>query len=390
VRQNLVRVFGGVAVAVLLAGGAAACKADSDSDSGSGGSTKACGLKLGFFGALSGDNAGLVTPMKNGAQLAIDQYNTKNADCKVELATFDSQGAADKAAGLATSAAQDTKIVGMIGPAFSGESENANPIFEQATLPAISPSATRPSLSTKGWKIFHRGVGNDLSQGPAAARYIKDVMKATKVFVVDDQSAYGAGLADEAKKGLGSLVVGNDKVSEKQTDFAAIVTKIKSSQATVLFYGGYTAEASLFLKQLRAQSWTGIMVGGDGINDTNMLSVTGQKDVEGTIATCPCAPATAAKGNFVADYKQKFSVEPAVYADVAYDLANVFLEGLAAGKGTRADLQAWLGSYNKAGGATGVTYKWEANGELDPAQVIVWAYEAKAGAWAPKQEIPKG
>jgi branched-chain amino acid transport system substrate-binding protein len=383
-------VFGGVAVAVLLAGGTAACKADSDSDSGSGGSTKACGLKLGFFGALSGDNAGLVTPMKNGAQLAIDQYNTKNADCKVELATFDSQGAADKAAGLATSAAQDTKIVGMIGPAFSGESENANPIFEQAQLPSITPSATRPSLSTKGWKIFHRGVGNDLSQGPAAASYIKNVMKAQKVFVVDDQSAYGAGLADEAKKGLGSLVVGTDKVSEKQTDFAAIVTKIKSSQSTVLFYGGYTAEASLFLKQLRAQSWTGTMVGGDGINDTNMLSVTGQKDVEGTIATCPCAPATSAKGNFVADYKQKFSVDPAVYADVAYDLANVFLEGLAAGKGTRADLQAWLGSYNKAGGATGVTYKWESNGELDPAQVIVWAYEAKAGAWAPKQEIPKG
>jgi len=390
VRQNLVRVFGGVAVAVLLAGGAAACKADSDSDSGSGGSTKACGLKIGFFGALSGDNAGLVTPMKNGAQLALDQYNQKNADCKVELATFDSQGAADKAAGLATSAAQDTKIVAMIGPAFSGESENANPIFEQAQLPSITPSATRPSLSTKGWKIFHRGVGNDLSQGPAAARYIKDVMKAQKVFVVDDQSAYGAGLADEAKKGLGSLVVGTDKVSEKQTDFAAIVTKIKSSQSTVLFYGGYTAEASLFLKQLRAQGWTGTMVGGDGINDTNMLSVTGQKDVEGTIATCPCAPASAAKGNFVTDYKAKFSVDPAVYADVAYDLANVFLEGLAAGKGTRADLQAWLGSYNKAGGATGVVYKWEANGELDPAQVIVWAYEAKAGAWAPKQEIPKG
>lgn len=388
-RQNFVRVFGGVAIAVLLFSGTAACKADSDSDSGSGGSTKACGLKLGFFGALSGDNAGLVTPMKNGAQLAIDQYNEKNADCKVELATFDSQGAADKAAGLATSAAQDTKIVGMIGPAFSGESENANPIFEQAGLPSITPSATRPSLSTKGWKIFHRGVGNDLSQGPAAARYIKDVMKQTKVFVVDDQSAYGAGLVDEAKKVLGSLVVGTDKAAEKQTDFSGTVTKIKSSGATVLFYGGYTAEASLFLKQLRAGGWTGVMVGGDGINDTNMLSVTGQQDVEGTIATCPCAPATAAKGNFVADYKAKFSVDPAVYADVAFDLANVFLEGIADGKGTRADLQAWLGSYSKTGSATGVTYKWEASGELDPAQVLVWAYEAKGGAWVPKQEIPK-
>jgi len=380
----------GAAIAALVMGGTAACKKDSDTGNKGGGTSAACGLKIGFFGALSGDNAGLVTPMKNGAQLAVDQYNTKNANCKVDLVPFDSQGAADKAAGLATSAVNDSKIVAMIGPAFSGESENADPIFDQAGMPAITPSATRPSLSTKGWKIFHRGVGNDLSQGPAAASYIKNVIKAQKVFVVDDQSAYGAGLADEAKKGLGSLVVGTDKATEKQTDFSGTITKIKTSAATVLFYGGYTAEASLFLKQLRAAGWTGVMVGGDGINDTNMIQVTGQKDVEGTIATCPCAPATAAKGTFFSDYKAKFSVEPAVYADVSYDLANVFLEAFTAGKATRADVQAFLTAYNKKGAASGVGYKWEANGELDPSQVLVWAFEAKGGQWAPKIEIPKG
>ncbi|GIJ47701.1 branched chain amino acid ABC transporter substrate-binding protein [Virgisporangium aliadipatigenens] len=385
VRQSLVRVFGGVAAAVLIAGSAAACKADSED-----GGSAACGLKIGVFGALSGDNAGLFVPAKNGVDLAISQYNEKNKDCTVELTTFDSQGSPDKAGGLATSASQDTKIVAMIGPGFSGESEVANAIFDQAKLPAITPSATRPSLSTKGWKIFHRGVGNDLSQGPAAARYIKNVMKAEKVYVINDQTAYGAGLTDEAKKVFGAgMIAGEDKTSEKQTDFAGTVTKVKTSGAQVIFYGGYTAEASLFLKQLRAQGWTGTLVGGDGINDTNMLSVTGQKDVEGTIATCPCAPATNAKGTFVADYKKKFSVDPAVYADVAYDLANIFLEGIKDGKSTREDLNTFLGSYNKAGSASGVTYKWEASGELDPAQVVVWAYEAKGGAWVPKQEIPK-
>lgn len=387
-RQRLVRVFGGVAIAALIVGGAAGCKADS----GGGGDTNkaACGLKIGVFGALSGDNAGLFIPARNGAQLALDQYNAKHSDCKAELAPFDSQGAADKAAGLATSAVNDAKIVGIIGPGFSGESENANPIFDSAGLPAITPSATRPSLSTKNWKIFHRGVGNDLSQGPAAARYIKDVMKAEKVFLIDDQSAYGAGLADEAKKVLGSLIVGTDKTSDGQTIFSGSVTKIKSSGANVLFYGGYTREAAPFLKQLRAAGWTGTMVGGDGINDTNMLSVAGQKDVEGTIATCPCAPATSAKGSFVADYKTKFSVEPAVYADVAYDLANIFLEAITAGKTSRSDINTFLGSYNKAGGASGVTYKWESNGELDPTQVVVWAFKAVNGAWNAEKEIPKG
>ena len=375
-RQRFTRVLGGVALIALVAAGAAACKKDNTTGG------EACDLKIGFFGALSGDNAGLVTPMKNGAALALEQYSKTNPTCKVSMAEYDSQGSPDKAGGLATSAVNDAKVVAMIGPAFSGESEVANPIFDSASLPGITPSATRPSLSTKGWKIFHRGVGNDLSQGPAAGRYIKDVLKPEKVFVVDDQSAYGAGLADEVKKTLGAAVVGSDKAAEKMTEFSSIISKVKTSGATVLFYGGYTAEAAPFVKQLRAQGWTGQFVGGDGINDDNMIKVAGA-DSAGVLATCPCAPATAAKGNFVADYKAKYAgADPGVYADVAYDLMNVYLDAIKAGKKTRADIQAFLGSYNKAGSASGVTYKWESNGELDPSQVVVWMFQVKDGKWA--------
>jgi branched-chain amino acid transport system substrate-binding protein len=376
-RQRFTRVLGGVALFALVAAGAAACKKDNTTGG------ESCDLKIGFFGALSGDNAGLVTPMKNGAALALDQYSKTNPTCKVSLAEYDSQGSPDKAGGLATSAVNDAKVVGIIGPAFSGESEVANPIFDSAGLPGITPSATRPSLSTKGWKIFHRGVGNDLSQGPAAGRYIKDVLKPEKVFVVDDQSAYGAGLADEVKKTLGASVVGSDKAAEKMTEFGSIISKVKTSGATVLFYGGYTAEAAPFAKQLRAQGWTGQFVGGDGINDDNMIKVAGA-DSAGVLATCPCAPATAAKGTFVADYKAKYAgADPGVYADVAYDLMNVYLDAIKAGKKTRADIQAFLGSYNKAGSASGVSYKWESNGELDPSQVVVWMFVVKDGKWAP-------
>jgi branched-chain amino acid transport system substrate-binding protein len=368
-------VLGGVALVALVAVGAAACKKDETTGA-------ACDLKLGFFGALSGDNAGLVTPMKNGAALAIEEYNAKSPKCKITLADFDSQGSGDKAGPLATQAVADEKIVGMVGPAFSGESVVANPIFEGKGLAAITPSATRPDLSSKSYKIFHRGVGNDLSQGPAAGRYIKDVLKPTKAYVVDDQSAYGVGLADEVKKTLGATVVGSDKAAEKMVEFGPIVTKVVSSGAEVVFYGGYTAEAVPFLKQLRAGGFKGKFVGGDGINDDNFIKV-GGADAEGTIATCPCAPATAAKGDFVANYKKKYNADPGVYADVSYDLANVFLEGITAGKTTRADLLAWLGTYNKLGAASGVTYKWEANGELDPKQVVVWTFEIKGGKWGP-------
>jgi branched-chain amino acid transport system substrate-binding protein len=308
----------------------------------------------------------------------------------VTVSPFDSQGASTNASGLAKNAVQDSKIVAMIGPAFSGESEVANPIFDEAGLAAITPSATRPSLSSKGYKIFHRGVGNDDAQGPAAARYIKDVLKSSKVFVVDDQSAYGAGLADNVKKTLGAAVIKSAKVTDNQQDFAAVVSDIKTSGADVLFYGGYTEEAAPFLKQLRAGGYNGKFMGGDGINDANMISVPGATTAEGVLATCPCAPATAAKGTFVADFKKAYGADPGVYADVAFDVANIYLEAIKAGKSSRADILAYLQSYNKAGSASGVTYKWDAKGELAPDQVKVYVFEVKGGAWNALAEAPRG
>ena len=74
---------------------------------------------------------------------------------------------------------------------------------------------------------------------------------------------------------------------------------------------------------------------------------------------------------------------------MSYDLVNVFLDGIAAGKTTRADLLAYITAYNKKGEATGVTYKWDAKGELDPSQVVVWAYKADDGAWAPRPGDPE-
>jgi len=232
-------------------------------------------------------------------------------------------------------------------------------------------------------------VGNDASQGPAAGSYIKNVLKAEKTYVVDDQSAYGAGLADEVKKVLGGGVVGTDKVQVKQTDFSAVTTGINGSGATVLFYGGYYTEAGLLLKQLKGAGWKGTMVAGDGVNDANFIKVAGQAVAEGTILTCPCAPATAAKGTFVTDYKTAFTNDPGTYADVSYDITNVMLEGIKAGKTTRADLNTFITGYNKAGAATGVTYKFEGTGELDPAQVIVWAFKVTGGKVVPAVEIPK-
>lgn len=385
-RQVLARAIGGVAVIGLVAG-AAACNKSSDSDTSSGGNSN-CGYSLAYFGALTGSSANLGVNIEQGYELAIIQYNEKHGANCVTVKKFDSQGDPAVAPGVARSLVADKKIIGVVGPPFSGESQAANPIFDQAGIPMITPSATNVTLSTKGWKTFHRAVANDNAQGPAAAAYIKDVMKATKVFVADDQSAYGAGLAEGVKKNLGSLVVQSDKTEGdgKQTDFSGTVQKIVGSGATVFFYGGYYQNAGTLRKQLTAAGWKGTMVAGDGVNDPGYAKAAGNAAAEGTILTCPCAPSSKAGGTFVNDYKAKWNVDPGTYSDVAFDAANMFLQGIDGGNLATDKMNTYLSTIDYKGVAN--EYKFTDVGELDPALLKVWAFKVDAtGAPQPDQEI---
>lgn len=380
----------GATVALAATALLAACSSPAPAQPQAEGSTSACGRKIAFFGALTGPSASIGTTMKNGVDLAVEQYNVKHRDCTVGVEATDSEGDPAKAGGLALELAQKEDVVAVVGPAFSGESEAANPTFESAGIPLITPSATRTTLSGKGWKVFHRAVANDDAQGPAAGNYLRSVLRSDKVFVVDDQSAYGAGLADAVKGVLGTSVVGTDKVAAegKQTDFSATVSKVKASGATAVFYGGYFQNAGLLTKQLRDAGVTAQFVAGDGVNDPGFAKVAGNAAAEGAVVTCPCAPANKAGGTFVTDYRAKYGTDPGTYADVAFDATNVFLTGIEAGRTTRAALLDYLGTVEYAGVAN--TYKFTATGELDPSKLVVWAFTVKAGAVVADREVPRG
>jgi branched-chain amino acid transport system substrate-binding protein len=371
--QRLVRSTVAAAAVVLVAAG---CGSGSGSGS-SGYDYSKCKQQIAFFGALTGNDANLGINIRNGAQLAIDQYNAKAGDAAcVGLTQYDSAGDPNQAAPLARKAVQDQKVIGLIGPAFSGESKVANPTFEQGGLPIITASATNPTLADKGFKIFHRILGNDASQGPAAARYIKDVMKASTVFVVDDSSEYGAGLANIVRRDLGKAVVGTDTVQKGQTDFSATVTKIKSSGVKVFFYGGYYAEAGLIRKQLSDAGGQAItMVAADGVKDPGFIKAAGQTAAEGTVLTCPCLPPSKTGGTFAQDYEKQFKVVPGTYSGEAYDAATVFLDGVKAGKTTRAAMTDFIGSFSGQGVTK--TIKFDAKGEV--LDKVIWAYQVKGG-----------
>lgn len=370
-----------VAAAALAVAACGGTSGGSNTAGGSGG--KKCDQKIGFFGALTGDAANLGQNIQNGAKLAVDQYNAANASCKVTLVPFDSQGNPEQAPGLAKKAIDDKTVIGIVGPAFSGESKAADPLFNEAGLVTISASATNPALATNGWKTFFRVLGNDASQGPAAGKYIQSVLNAKKVVVVDDASEYGKGLADQVKSTLGSAVVATDTIQQKQTDFGPTVTKINSAKADAVFFGGYYAEAGLLKKQMSDAGVKATLVVGDGVKDDGYITAAGAKAAEGTIITCPCLPPDKAGGTFFADYKKAFNADPATYGAEAFDAATILLDGIKSGITDRAKMVDFVKSYDKPG----VTKQLKFDAKGEPANVTVWAYKVQGGKIVPDQEI---
>lgn len=362
----------------------AACGTTDEGDGGDGGTGSenqaACDLKIAYIGPLTGDYANLGLNIVNGAKLALQEYNDQHSDCPVTLERLDSQGDPEKATPLALQAINDDTIIGVVGPTFSGETEATGAQFSEAGLVTVSPSATNPELAQHGWDTFHRLLGNDNTQAPAAAKYIRETIGAKQVFVVDDASEYGKFIAEGVAEELGDLVVDTDTVQQKQTDFSATVTKVKASGADALWYGGYYPEAGLLVKQLRAGGWNGTFTSGDGTLDPGFIEAAGPAAAEGAVLTCPCAPATE---EFAQDYQAVNNTEPGTYSAEGYDAMNIFLQGIEAGNTERASMLEWVNNYD----ADGITkhIKFDESGEIS--QVVIYAYRVENGEIQPGEPI---
>lgn len=373
----LIRVVAPAAAVALLAAACGSSKPSSSSTSTTGGSTSGSAVKIGFFGALTGPNAQLGINIDNGVKLAVDQYNAKGQGPKVTLVPYDSQGDPAQAPQLAQKAISD-HTVAIVGPAFSGESKAADPIFEQAQIVNVSPSATAVSLAQNGWKYFHRIVANDDAQGPAASDFIAKKLNAKKVAVIDDASEYGKGLADTVASSLtkaGVTVADRESTDPKATDYSATVNKVKAANVDAVYYGGYYSAAALLAKQLHDAGVKASFISDDGTLDQKFVEGAGAAAAEGAYATCACGDVSNTDPTFVSQYQKAFNTAPGTYSAEGYDAANVILQAIGAGKTTGPAINDYLSTINYTGITK--TIKFDSKGEV--VGNAIYAYQVKNG-----------
>jgi branched-chain amino acid transport system substrate-binding protein len=328
-------------------------------------------VSIAMAGALNGPDAALGINIKNGVQLAIDKHNAANPGCQVQLKPFDTEGDPQKATAIAPQIVDDQYTIGLVGPAFSGETKATGGVFDQAGLVSATASATNVTLSENGWKTFFRGLGNDGKQGQAVANYLKNTLNNKKVCVIDDSTDYGLGLATVVRQTLGPVADSGCNISVKKgdKDFSAAVTQVKGVTPDSVFYGGYYAEAAPLVQQLKDGGFAGTFVSADGTKDPEFVKQAGESSKD-AILSCPCSPAPKA---FADEYTKKFNQEPGTYSTEGYDLGTILLKGIDSGAITRPALLDYVRAYNGPGVAR--QYQWTPQGELVNTQI--WIYKVQ-------------
>ena len=327
----------GLAVAVAAAMGLAACGKSEEpaktTEAAKPAAPAGLTVTIAHAGPLTGSIAHLGKDDENGVHLAIDQANAKGVTIGGKPVKFVMDSEDDQAdPKTGTTVAQklvDAKVAAVIGHLNSGVSIPASEIYAKAGIPMISGSATNPQLTERGLKTVFRTVGRDDQQGPAIASYIAHELKAKKVALADDKTAYGEGLANEVEKTLKGdkvTIVGRERTTDKETDFKAILTKIKAKNPDVVFYGGMDATGGPLLKQARELGIKAVFAFGDGACTDEMGKLAGQA-AEGMVCSQAGLPREAASKDFVDAFTKQYG-EIKQYAPYFYDATNAVIEAM--------------------------------------------------------------
>ena len=365
-----------LSIAVALALGLVACGQKEEPKATAPAAPAGVTVTIAHAGPLTGSIAHLGKDDENGVSLAVSQANDKKIVIDGKPVTFKMMSEDDQAdPKVGTTVAQklvDAKVAAVIGHLNSGVTIPASEIYNKAGIPVISGSATNPTLTERGLKTVFRTVGRDDQQGPAIASYVANELKAKKVAIADDKTAYGEGLANEVEKTLKAAkvtIVGRERTNDKETDFKAILTKIKAKNPDVVFYGGMDATGGPLIKQARELGIKAVFAFGDGACTDEMGKLAGAA-AEGMVCSQAGLPREAASKDFVAAYNAKFG-EIKQYAPYFYDGTMAIIEAMK--KANSTDPAKFSPEMFKVSftGATG-TVAFDAKGDRKDAEMTIF------------------
>lgn len=345
-------------------------------------------ILIGLAGPLTGPSARIGKDLENGAQLAINAANAKHPKMGGQPVTFKLKSEDDqsdpRAAVIAAQRLVDSDVVGVIGHWNTGTSIPAARIYNNAGIAQIAPVSTGHAYTRQGFDTSFRIMGHDDDGGRLAGQYARQTLKATKIAVIDDRTAFGQGLADQFIQTVlanGGQIVTREYVDEKNVDFSAVLTNIRSQKPDLVFFGGVDVQAAPLVRRMKQLGIKAPLMGAGGFVSQTFLTLAGA-DAEGVIALEPgkVIEQMPAGKAFQDLYEDKFHTHIELHAPFAYDGVGLLISAIEQAQSTAPKDYLPILREGRYEGITG-TIEFDTEGNLKhPAFTI---YTVRGNSWVP-------
>ena len=247
-------------------------------------------IKIAVVGPITGPVAQYGDMQMIGAKMAVERINAAGGvnGKQLEAVLMDDVCEPKQAVAVANQVVNDG-IRYVVGHLCSGSTQPAAEIYDDEGILMVTPASTSPAITEQGYKLVFRTIGLDSQQGPVAGNFIADKIKPKNMAIIHDKQQYGQGIATEVRKsveGAGVNVVLFEGINSGQTDFSALITKMKRAGVDFVYYGGYHPELGLILRQSGDQGFDARYMGPEGVGNKDITAIAGDAS-EGLLVTLP-------------------------------------------------------------------------------------------------------
>ncbi|AIM21997.1 ABC transporter substrate-binding protein [Serratia sp. SCBI] len=344
---------------------------------------------IGLAGPLTGPSARIGKDLENGARLAIADANAQKPTLNGKPVTFKLVSEDDQSdPRTAVAVAQrlvDEGVAGVVGHWNTGTSIPAARIYHDAGIAQVAPVATGHGYTQQGFDTSFRVMGHDDDGGNYAGQYAVKTLKAKRIAVIDDRTAFGQGLADEFIKSLqaqGVQPVTREYVDDKTVDFSAVLTTVRSKNADLIFFGGVDSQAAPLARKLKQLGMNAQLMGAGGFVSQTFLTLA-QREGEGVVALEPGLPLEQMPGGkaFEQAYRDRYHTHIELHAPFAYDATRMLIAAIEqADSANPADYLPKLRAIHYQGVTGDIAF--DAQGNLQ--QPSFTLYRVVDGKWQPQ------
>ena len=213
----------------------------------------------------------------------------------------------------------------------------AGPVFQKAGIPFVTAGATSPQLPSQIGDLFFLACFGDNVQAAAGAEYSYNQFGPSATLLWDKGQTYTTLLGSYFKSRftqLGGTIALEETYDDKATDFNAQITKLKAlpKQPDFYYVAAMPYNIGLIVRQMRDAGLPAPVVGGDGYDTPDLISVAGAASNNvyyTTHALMDAKNGTPGIQKFMAAYQSEYghAVENA-FAALGYDTVYIMADAI--------------------------------------------------------------